>query len=310
MWFKNLIIYRLPVPWDVSAAELEAALQKRTLQPCTAFDMQSRGWVLSGATQRLLHTTNGHHLIALGVEEKLLPSSIIRQVALERAALIEQEQGYPVGRRQLRELKERVADELRARALTRRRTTRAWIDPAQGWFVLDAAGAARADEFVDTLRDTLGSLPVRFMETVRSPQAAMAAWLMHGDAPLGFSIEQDLELQALDKTKATIRYSRHTLEGKEIHQHLNSGKQATRLGLTWKDRVSFVLTDKLQIKRLQFLQMQEQPQDESSGLSPEEKFDVDFTLMSGELSQLLLQLSEALGGEPVRGEGVKQPQAA
>jgi recombination associated protein RdgC len=310
MWFKNLIVYRLPAPWGVTAADLEASLQQRTLQPCTAFDLQTRGWVAPGVAQRLLHTVNGQHLIALGVEEKLLPASIIRQVALERAVLIEQEQGYPVGRRQLRELKERVADELRARALTRRRSTRAWIDPAQGWFVVDAAGAARADELVETLRDSLGSLPVRFLETARSPQAAMAAWLMLGDAPLGFTIEQDLELQALDKTKATIRYSRHPLEGKEIHQHLNSGKQATRLGLTWKDRISMVLTHQLQVKRLQFLSMQEEPQEESSSISPEEKFDIDFALMAGELTQLLAQLIEALGGEAVRGEVLKQPQAA
>src|SRR5262245_45061466 len=175
MWFKNLIVYRLPAPWSVTAAELEAALQQRTLQPCTAFDLQSRGWVAPGVASRLLHTVNGQHLIALGVEEKLLPASIIRQVALERAGQIEQYQGDPVGRRQLRELKERVADELRARALTRRRTTRAWIDPTQGWFVVDAAGPARAEELVETLRDSLGSLPVRFLETNRAPHAAMAA---------------------------------------------------------------------------------------------------------------------------------------
>jgi recombination associated protein RdgC len=301
MWFKNLIVYRLPVPWNVTAAELEASLQQRTLQPCTAFDLQSRGWVAPGVARRLLHTVNGQHLIALGVEEKLLPTSIIRQVALERAAQIEQEQGYPVGRRQLRELKERVGDELRARALTRRRLTRAWIDPAQGWFVVDAAGGARADELVETLRDSLGSLPVRFLETARSPQAAMAAWLMLGDAPQRFTIEQDLELQALDKTKATIRYSRHPLEGKEIHQHLKSGKQVTRLGLTWSDRISFVLTEKLQVKRLQFLQIKEQPeQNGEGGLSPEEQFDSDFALMAGELGQLIAQLSEALGGEAVQ----------
>jgi len=306
MWFKNLIVYRLPVPWGTTAAQLEASLQQHTLQPCTAFDMQSRGWVPPGAAQRLLHTVNGHHLIALGVEEKLLPASIIRQVALERAVQIEQEQGYPVGRRQLRELKERVGDELRARALTRRRVTRAWIDPGQGWFVIDAAGGARADELVETLRDSLGSLPVQFLETARSPQSAMAAWLMLGDAPLRFTIEQDLELQAVDKTKATVRYSRHPLEGKEIQHHLSTGKHATRLGLTWNDRISFVLTDKLHVKRLQFLQIKEQPaQEESSGLSPEEQFDIDFALMSGELGQLLAQLSEAMGGELQR-----QPRAA
>lgn len=297
MWFKNLIVYRLPHNWSVTAAELEERLASRPLQACGAFDMQSRGWVHSSVAQRYLHTTNGHHLMALGVEQKLLPASIIKQVTTERAAELEQQQGYPVGRRQLRELRERVTEELRSRAFSRRRVTRAWIDPQRGWFVVDAAGGARADELVETLRDTLGSLPVTFLETERSPQSSMAAWLMLGDAPLRFVLDQDLELQAVDQSKATVRYVRHPLEGKEIQAHLNSGKFVTRLGLTWADRISFVMTEKLEIKRLQFLSVQKEKEDGAAELAPEEQFDMDFVLMAGELSQLLAELTQALGGE-------------
>jgi recombination associated protein RdgC len=296
MWFKNLVIYRLPAEWSIPAAQLEEQLSQRTLQPCGSFDMESRGWVASSGAQRLVHTTNGHHLIALGVEQKLLPGSIIKQVAGERAKLLEEQQGYPVGRRQMRELRERVTEELRARALTRRRVTRAWIDPANGWFVVDAAGAARAEELVETLRDTLGSLPVQFLETDRSPAVAMAAWLVLGDAPLRFVIDQDLELQSSDQTKATVRYVRHPLEGKEIQQHISGGKYATRLGLTWNDRISFVLTEKLQVKRLEFLNISKDKA-EGESQSEEEQFEIDFMLMSGELTQLLADLSEALGGD-------------
>jgi recombination associated protein RdgC len=297
MFFKNLVIYRLPADWSISAAQLEEKLAERTLQPCGSFDMLSRGWVAASNAERLVHTTNGNHLIALGVEQKLLPASIIRQVAGERAKLLEEQQGYPVGRRQMRELKERVTEELRARALTRRRVTRAWIDPKNGWFVVDAAGAARAEELVETLRDTLGSLQVQFLETDRSPAVAMAAWLVLGDAPLRFAIDQDLELQAADKTKATVRYVRHPLEGKEIQAHLASGKYATRLGLTWNDRISLVLTEKLQVKRVQFLDIGKDAAEGESQQSAEEQFDIDFMLMSGELTQLLADLSEALGAE-------------
>src|SRR5262245_36611262 len=168
MWFKNLVVYRLPADWAVSAAELEERLAQRSLQPCGSFDLRSCGWVHAGVAQRFVQTTNGQHLIALGVEQKLLPASIVRQVAADRARELEQEQGYPVGRRQMRDLKMRVTEELRARALTRRRITHAWIDPAHGWLVVDAAGAARAEELIETLRDTLGSLAVQFIETQRS----------------------------------------------------------------------------------------------------------------------------------------------
>jgi recombination associated protein RdgC len=278
----------------MSAGELEAQLALRTLKPCGAFDMQSRGWVAASSAQRLVHTTNGQHLVALGVEQKLLPASIVKQVTAERAEQLAAEQGYPVGRRQMRELRDRVTEELRGRALTRRRVTRAWIDPINRWFIVDAAGGSRADELVETLRDTLGTLPVEFMETEHSPAAAMAAWLMLGDAPLRFTIDQDLELQAIDKTKATVRYAHHTLDGSDIQRHIQSGKYATRLGLTWSDRVSFVLTDKLQVKRLQFLEMTKDAPgtDEQSA---QEQFDIDFALMAGELAGLLADLREALG---------------
>ena len=304
MWFKNLVVYRLPADWSVAAAELEEKLAQRSLQPCGSFDMQSRGWVPPGAEQRFVHTTHGQHLIALGVEQKLLPTSIVRQVAADRAKVIEEQQGFPVGRRQMRELRERVTEELRARALTRRRVTRAWLDPAHGWLVVDAAGVPRAEELIETLRDTLGSLAVQLIETERSPSAAMSAWLALGDAPLRFVIDQDLELQAADKTKATIRYTRYPLEAREIRQHLTAGMYATRLGLTWNDRISFVLTEKLQVKRLEFLGVGKDPGQEASQenekLAAQEQFEIDFLLMTGELNQLLADLGTALGAQPER----------
>jgi recombination associated protein RdgC len=234
----------------------------------------------------------------LGVEQKLLPASIVRQVAADRAVDLEAQQGYPVGRRQMRELKERITEELRARALTRRVTTRAWIDPKNGWFVIDAAGGARADAVVETLRDTLGgTFPVQFLDVERSPQVSMASWLMLGDAPQRFTIDQDLELQSVDKTKATIRYARHPLDGKEIRTHLQAGMYATRLGLTWNDRVAFILTEKLQLKRLEFLHISKEKADAEGEVAADEQFDMDFALMAGELSQLLSDLALALGGE-------------
>ena len=301
MWFKNLIVYRLPADWAVSAPELEELLSKHTLQPCSPLEMMSRGWVPPAQGLRLLHTVNQQHLIALGIEQKLLPGSIIRQVAQERAEALAQEQGYPVGRRQMRDLKMRVTEELRARALSRRRIVRAWIDPLNGWFVVDAAGAAKAEELTEVLRVTLGgSFAVQFLETEKSPTASMTAWLAQGDAPTRFTIEQDLELQAADGSRATIRYTRHPLDVREVQQHLKAGKHPTRLGLTWSDRVSFVLTDKNQVKRIEFLDMTKDTAD-GGDVDAAEQFDIDFAVMAGELAKLLEDLGEAMGGEVRKG---------
>jgi recombination associated protein RdgC len=78
----------------------------------------------------------------------------------------------------------------------------------------------------------------------------------------------------------------------------------TRLGLTWNDRISFVLTEKLQIKRVEFLAIdKESPPDQShpdQELAAQEQFEIDFMLMAGELNQLLGDLGQALGGQPER----------
>jgi recombination associated protein RdgC len=124
----------------------------------------------------------------------------------------------------------------------------------------------------------------------------MTGWLAEGEAPAGFTIDQDLELRAAAEGQGAIRYVRHALEGEAIRQHIAGGKIATKLARTWNDRVSFVLTDKLQIKRLAFLDILRE-QAEQDAATADEQFDVDFTLMSGELARMLADLVIALGGE-------------
>ena len=300
MWFRNLVLYRLPPGWSLSAVQLEEKLGTRPLQACGALEMLSRGWVAPSATGRLVHSLNQHHLIALGVEQKLLPASIVRQEALRRAKLKEDSQGFPVGKRQLRDLKLRVTEELRARALSRQRSTRAWIDPQGGWCVVDAASPAKAEELIDTLRDTLGTFAVQFVQTQRSAHASMAAWLMQGSAPDALALDQDLTLTTADGTRSTVRYTRHALDLREIRSHLEAGKYPAQLGLCWNDRVAFMLTEKLAIKRVQFLDLEpdtQAPEQAATQADPLEKFDADFALMTGELTLLLAAVLQSLGGE-------------
>ena len=300
MWFRNLVLYRLPPRWSLSAAQLEEKLATRPLQACGALEMLSRGWVAAAPSGRLVHAQGQHYLIALGVEQKLLPASIVRQEALRRAKIKEDSQGFPVGRRQMRELKQQVTEQLRARALSRQRSTRAWIDPQGGWCVVDAASAGKAEELIETLRDTLGSFAVQFVQTQRSAHASMAAWLTHGGAPGRLALDQDLTLVTADATKSTVRYTRHALELREVRAHLDAGKYPSQLGLCWNDRVAFMLTEKLAIKRVQFLDLEPAApaQDAAAAATdPQEKFEADFVLMTGELTLLLAEVLQSLGGE-------------
>jgi len=305
MLFKNLVFRRLPKEWAITAAELSGCLSAKPLRPCGPFDMSSRGWVPAIHGGQLVHTVNQQQLVALGTDDKLLPGSIVRQVAQERADAITMQQGFPVGRKQMRELRAKVADELKSRALTRRRITHAWFDLRNAWFAVDSAGEPRAEMVIEALGEALGSFVPLRIDAARSPHASMASWLMHGEAPARFGIDDDLELQTADRTKAIIRYTRYPLDGKEIRAHVAAGKYPTRLGMTWNDRLSFVLTDKLQLKKLEFLELGTAGigtagtgtagTDATGEVDPIEQFEADFAFRAGELAAMLKDLTAVLG---------------
>ncbi|NDI85035.1 recombination-associated protein RdgC [Undibacterium sp. B2R-29] len=196
----------------------------------------------------------------------------------------------------MKDLKERVTDELMPRAFGVKRLTHVWIDTINHWLVIDASSSARADEVIKLLLKCCDKIPLESLRVNISPQTAMTAWLAGNEAPKGFTIDKDTELKSANEDKATVRYVRHTLEPNNISGHIADGKQCTKLALTWNDRVSFVLTDALTIKRIKPLDVLDDDQDK--GMNEEERFDADFALMTGELATLIDDLVFALGSEP------------
>lgn len=296
MWFKNLQIYRLPVDGKLTAQEIDAQLAHHVFQPCGSMDMQSRGWVPPRGDERLAYELQGQIMLALSSEQKLLPGSVVNQVAQERIAEFEEQQGYSPSRKQAREIKERVAEELLPRAFARRRTTYVWIDPVHGWLAIDAASTSKAEEVLEMLTKSLSDLQFSLLRTELSPATAMTEWLTTGEAPPGFTVDRECELRSPVEENATVRYVRHALDVAEISAHIVAGKQPTRLALTWDDRISFVLTDKMEVKRLAFLDILKE-EAEASAETADEQFDADFVLMTGELSRMIPALLAVLGGE-------------
>lgn len=90
----------------------------------------------------------------------------------------------------MRELKEQVTDELLPRAFSIRRDTRVWIDCKNGWLVIDAASQAVADEVRGLLVKSIDQLPLGTVRVTHSPVAAMTEWLLSGEGPAGFTLDQ------------------------------------------------------------------------------------------------------------------------
>ena len=302
MWFKNLQIYRLPAPWKITPDQLAAAIAPQAFTPCSSLELLSQGWVSPRNNGLFVHTVNRQMMILLGTEKKLLPASVINQITKARAAEIEEQQGFAPGRKQMRELKESVTDELLPRAFSIQSSTWVWIDPMNGWLVIDAGSTGKAEEVLKLLIKAIDKFPLETLRTVMSPATAMTAWLASDEAPSGFTVDQDTELRSTGEGKATVRYVRHALEADDVRRHIESGKQCTRLAMTWNDKISFVLTEGLAVKRIAPLDVLKEDSD-STTKNDDERFDSDMMLMTGELHLMLSALVEALGGQLVENDG-------
>jgi len=196
MWFRNLQIFRLTSDWAHGTDALSAALHKGIFHGCGATDRVARGWVPPRDEGELVFSVAHQQLIALGIEQKLLPASVVRQYAQAKLVEIEAAQGYKPGRKQSREVIDQVETELLPRAFVKRCLTYVWIDPVNRWLLVDASSSTRADEVMEHLKLSLGELPVTLIKTRIAPATAMTQWLAAGQAPGNFTIDRDCELAA------------------------------------------------------------------------------------------------------------------
>lgn len=301
MWFKNLAIYRLTEAFTLTPTELEEKLQSFRFKPCSPTEVFSYGWTapLGRGSDQLIHQANGFIMLCATKEEKVLPSSVINEMTAEKITEKEEQEARKLSKKERSELKDQIIFELLPRAFSFSKKTFAYIDPKGGWLIVDAASAKKAEELISFLRKNLGSLPLVPVSTKEKPVSTMTQWLIQNDSPSDVLIEDECELRAPEESGGIIRCKRQDLAAPEIKNHLDIGKQVIKLAISWSDRLSFIVDENLTIKRLKFLDLiQDQVADTETG-SAEEQFDVDFTIMSQELSTFLPRLLEIFGGENI-----------
>ncbi len=297
--FKNLSVYRVGPAWAASSAELEAGLQKMPFVECGATQPISAGWAPARGVAHapLVEVIGGQWLMKLVIEQRVLPSAVVKRATDERAAQIERATGRKPGKKQTKELKEEVVLSLLPQAFTKQAALKVWLNPKDRLLMVDAASAAKADLALTHLVKAASGMALTPLHTAQSPAAAMSEWLTTGEAPAGFSVDRECELKSPDETKAVVRYARHPLDIDEVRQHIAGGKLPTRLALTWQGRVSLLLTDAMQVKKIAFLE----GVFEGGKPAKDEAFDADAALATGELGRLIPDLIDALGGEHVPG---------
>jgi len=297
------MVYRLTAPWTVSQAQLEAALQQAHFMECGPSQEKSVGWTepRGQAHGACVEVVGGQWIMKWMLEAKTVPGSVVKRKVQDEVAKIETTTGRKPGKKEIRTLSDAARLTLLPVAFTKQASVTLWLDLKAQLLVLDAGSQTKADEALTSLVKAVDGLALGLLNTQTAPATAMAHWLGTQEAPVGFSVDRECELKAADESKAVVRYTRHALDTEEVVQHVANGKVPTRLALTWNDRVSFVLTEALQLKKVVFLDVVAQEAPGAAGDRSDDHFDADVAITTGELSRLLPDLLEVLGGEIVLG---------
>ncbi len=301
MWFKNIRIYRFTQDIDFTAESLQALLEGGVFSPCNSQDQSRYGWVPplntdAAENHQLVHASQNYLMLCAKKQEKVLPAAVINEALKDKVIATEEREGRSIGRKERQSLKDDVVMELLPKAFTRSSLQYAYIDMKQGHLVIDAASAAKAEELLSALRDSVGSLAVVPLVSKQLPHQMMTQWAMEGVNSDKFDLGDECELADPKESSSVIRCRHQDLRSDEINNLLQAGMIVTKLGLNWFDGVNFILDDKLAIKRLRFADELKEKADSIDSQTTVEQFDIEFSVMTIELSALIQDLLSALGG--------------
>ena len=293
-WFKQASFYCLGA--SVDSALLTAALEMRPFTQPAGLDWFSEGWgEIASFHSRPVLSIQQRHFVLLRREDKVLPPAVIRKAVDTKVAEIEAKELRTVGRKEKLALKEQITDDLLPRAFTRQSSLMGYVDNTSKILAVSSAMSSRAEGFVSKLREALPPFPATQPRTRIAPHTAMTDWLAAGAAPKGFELGSDAVLKDCGENGATVKVSHIDLTADEIRQHIDTGKQVTRIDLIWQEKIRFQLTDTLQLRRIQFLDLL-QDQASQAGEDRESLLNGTLTIMSEELGHLIADVVRALGG--------------
>lgn len=267
----------------------EQAAQAAQFAPCAPSQASAHGYVRprGGAGDLLVEPTG---FLSVMIERKAVPSDVLARRVQAMAERVEAETGRKPGKKQRGELKEQAMLELLPAAFPKRKTVPVQYLPQLGLILVGSTSAQDLDIVTNLLVRTVDGLTLGLLQTKAAPAARMASWLLDGEAAAGFTIDRECELKSSDELKSVVRYARHNLDTDEVRDHIRAGKMPTSLALTYDDRVSFKLTDALQFKSCELLDLAFEGKGEDRG----DAFDADLLFWRTELGLMLAALTVEL----------------
>jgi recombination associated protein RdgC len=298
--FSKFTVYRIAgLPESVET--LGQYLAHSEFVPTSQTQDKSFGWIPPRAKHGAFVESVGGQLIArLMIETRKVPSDALQRRIDKIIEAFERNTGRKPGRKKRAEIKQTAVIELLPQAFPKQASVDVWIDRLAGLVVIGSTSGAQVDSVISALVFSVPDVTLSLVQTVKSPQSIMLSWLLAADDldendDGWFSLGRDCELRATDESKAVVRYKNQDLNRQDVRDHIQQGKFPVRLALSWQGRVAFTLTETLQFKSVEFLDVVFE-NSESANDDAEDHFDADVAIATGELSRLIADMIQALGG--------------
>lgn len=266
---KSITVFR------IHADGVEAWTPKAFV-PCGETDAESCGLSPVDGQWLRLHV-GAHTRMNVTIERKRVPPEVLKREVKKRGALIEQETGRKLGKKATKELTELVQHELLPKAFPKR-TEVPVVMTGEGYLLVGSTSAADVDVVTTLVCDAWPGLSLSQLNGERPAAHVFASWVLAGAADVrGWCLGREAVLKG---ETGKVAITGESLDRDQFRTLVQEGRTVKSLALTYDDRVGCVLTDTLQLKKFELLDLAVEGREGHDTAA-------DTMLLAGEVQRLL-----------------------
>lgn len=287
LWFKNAIIYQLNNDTLLDKNAIEKAIKSVPFTPCGNIDTMKMGWVSpynDNYHDDFIVDMQGHLLLRIKKETKLLPAPVIKQALLEKIDKQEQALSRKLTKNEKATLKDEVMIDLMPRAFSKYNHYWLWIDTINKRIILDTSSFKQAEDILAILRKELGALALTPLSIEKPLEQIMTTWVKEKLNFAPFILGDQAELKDPLEGNGIISCKNQDITSDEMMIHFDSGKWITKVKIIDERGVNFIVNNDLTLKRIKF---DSSVLDENEDIGADEfdkKLEADFFIMANLLS--------------------------
>lgn len=256
-WFSSIDIFCLEgVSYDTESLELK--LKEKPFEACSALHPVSCGFVPpldlgeEDKESPLVLGQQGCMLFCLQIQEKILPSSVVREHALERIKSLEKISGKKISRDERLSIKDDVQFALLKQAFHKTKKVFAYIDTKNQNLIINSCHKKTLDLFIDHLPDDLFNSKISRPE-YKNTSSLLTSWLQDNSFKNNFQPVDHTLLEIMEDKKSTIQVANKDVLSPSIQKFLEEGAYVMKLRLQWSNHIQFDLKQPFTLTRIRFL---------------------------------------------------------